>query len=201
MRQAQTRALFNHWRSLCRDGSPPDRNELEPAAFAAALQDVFILGRGADGIWRYRVAGTRLSAYADRDLRDEPFTTWWQAADRADITRLLASTASERAPATGGVSGHSVRGDRHDTELLLLPLRHGGQDGLRLIGGLFPAPETARLHDVRLATLAVLSIRSIAEAGQPGDAFGKPRTDIDSLVERRARFRVYEGGRSAGPGA
>jgi hypothetical protein len=196
MRQAQTKSLFEHWRSLCVDGAPPDRNDLDPSAIAAALQDVFILGRAADGSWRYRVAGTRLSAFADRELRNEPFTAWWRAEDRRDIARLLASTSEESAPAVGGISGLAVRGASHQVELILLPLRHGGQDGLRMIGGLFPTAETARRHDVRLSELSILSLRSIPEAMLPGESFGRPREGIEALVDRRVALRVIEGGRS-----
>jgi hypothetical protein len=196
MRHAQTKALLNEWSRLSRNGAPPDRNDLDPTAFAAALQDVFILGRGPDGIWRYRVAGTRLTAYADRDLRDESFLAWWRADDRRDMQRLLASTADDRSPAVGGVSGLSPRDDRHEIEVVLLPLRHGGQDGLRMIGGFFPAPATARLYDVRLVELSIVSLRSLAEANVPGDVFGRPRSGIDQLVERRAALRVIDGGKS-----
>jgi hypothetical protein len=197
MRQAQTRTLFAHWRTLVRNGAPPDRNDLDPAAIAPALRDVFILGRDAHGIWRYRVAGTRLSAYADRDLRDEPFADWWRPEDRADMRRLLRSTAEERSPIVGGVRGEAAGGGPHDLELILLPLRHGGRDGLRLLGGFFPSSETAKLYDVRLRDLAIASIRSLDEAAADGDRFGRPRADIERLVERRRSFRVIEGGKSA----
>jgi hypothetical protein len=197
MRHAQTKALFAEWRRLCRNGMPPDRNDLDPMAFAANLQDIFILGRAPDGSWRYRVAGTRLTAYANRDLRDEAFQTWWKPEDRQDIVRLLASTAADSAPAIGGVAGFSIHGDHHEVEVILLPLRHGGQDGLRMIGGFFPAPATARLYDVRFAELSILSLRSMPEAELPGDAFGRPRTGIEALVERRAALRLIQGGRSA----
>jgi hypothetical protein len=195
MRQPQTKALIAHWTDLCRNGVPPDRNDLDPAAIAGALRDIFILGRDAHGVWRYRVAGTRLSAYADRDLRDEPFVDWWRPADRPDIVRLAASTAADRAPVVGGVQGLDTRGVRRDAEFVLLPLRHGGQDGLRMAGGLFPAPDVGRLHDVRLAELRIVSLRSLPEAAAPGDSFGRPRADLELLVERRRGFRVIEGGK------
>jgi hypothetical protein len=195
MRQEQTKKLHRHWRELRRNGAPPDRNDLDPAAIAPALQDVFILGRGPDGLWRYRVAGTRMSAYADRDLRGELFTAWWRPHDQLDLSRLLAAATAEGAPVVGGVSALSTRRERHLLEFILLPLRHGGQDGLRMIGGLFPAPETARLFDVRLEELAIVSLRSLGEAPPAVAAFGHPRPDIEALVERRHGLRLIEGGR------
>jgi hypothetical protein len=197
MRQPHTKKLFEHWQSLGGGSAPPDRNDIDPTAIAGALQDVFILGRGPDGCWRYRVAGTRLSAYADRDLRHEPFITWWQQGDQRDIDRLLTSTAEDRAPTVGGIQGVAVRGGHHAVELILLPLRHGGQDNQRMIGGLFPTPETTRQHDVRLTELKVVSLRSLPAMGRSGEAFGRPREGIDALVERRASLRVIEGGRSS----
>jgi hypothetical protein len=195
MRHDGTKALHAHWRELSRKGAPPDRNDIEPGAIATALRDVFILGRGQDGGWRYRVAGTRLQAYADRDLRGELFTDWWRSDDRIDIARLLGGTAEERTPLVGGVSGCSTRQERHELELILLPLRHGGQDGLRLIGGLFPSPLATRLYDLRIEEIAVTSLRNLGAA--PAAApFGHPRPDIDVLVDRRRGLRVIEGGRA-----
>ncbi len=195
MRQALTKLLHGHWRDLSRHGAPPDRNDLDPSVIAAALQDVFILGRGSDGEWRYRVAGTRLSAYADRDLRGEVFTGWWRPEDRFDIARLLISAAEDKVPAVGGVRGLGARGEPHDLEFILLPLRHGGLDGLRMAGGLFPAAETARIYDVRLSELSVLSLRSLHDLPAGAEAFGQPRANIEQLVERRRGLRVIEGGR------
>jgi hypothetical protein len=196
MRQEQTKKLHRHWRTLWRNGAPPDRNDIEPAAIAPALQDVFILGRGPDGLWRYRVAGTRLAAYADRDLRGELFTGWWRPHDQMDIARLLTATASERTPVVGGVSALSTRRERHALEFILLPLRHGGQDGRRMIGGLFPAPETARLFDMRIGELAVTSLRNLDDAPARAESFGRPRADIEALMERRHGLRVIAGGRA-----
>jgi hypothetical protein len=196
MRHAQTKALHAHWASLLRHGAPPDRNDLDPSAFPGALQDVFILGRGPDGGWRYRVAGTRMAAYADRDLRGELFTGWWRPQDRFDMTRLLASTAEDRVPVVGGVTAISTRQERHDFEVLLLPLRHGGLDGARMIGGLFPSPDAARRHDLRFDELGVLSLRTLP-AQEPGsETFGRPRADVEALVERRHGLRLIEGGRA-----
>jgi hypothetical protein len=196
MRQEQTKKLHRHWRELWRNGAPPDRNDLDPAAIASALQDVFILGRGPDGLWRYRVAGTRLSAYADRDLRGELFTGWWRPHDQIDLSRILATTAAERAPVAGGVSALCARRERHGLEFVLLPLRHGGQDGLRMLGGLFPAPETARLYGLRFEEMAVISLRTLADAPASGESFGRPRVDIEALVERRHGLRLIDGGRA-----
>ncbi len=195
MRHAQTKALHAHWRDLSRKGAPPDRNDIDPAAIAPALQDVFILGRGPDGGWRYRVAGTRLCAFADRDLRGELFTSWWRAEDQADVTRLLRSTAEENLPVIGGVSGRSARLGDFDLEAILLPLRHGGADGMRMIGGLFPSRGALAQFDLRFAELGVLSLRSLDGAASAANVFGRPREDIEALVERRHGLRVIEGGR------
>ncbi len=197
MRQKSTQKVFAHWAELVRKDAPPDRNDIDPAAIAGALQDIFILGRGADGIWRYRVAGTRLLAYADRDLRGEAYTAWWRPEDRADMARLLATTAEDKTPVVGGVRAVAVRGERHELELILLPLRHGGMDGMRMLGGLFPGPETTRLYDVRLDNLAVASLRCIADVARETQVFGRRPADLDQMVERRHGLRVIEGGRIA----
>lgn len=192
MRHAASKALYGHWSDLKRAALAPDRNDLDPSLIGAILQDVFILGAEPGGRWCYRVAGTRLSSYAGRELRGEPFERWWCAADRRDVGRMLAGVAQDDAPLVGGASGQAPDRRRHDFELLLLPLRHGGRSGQRMLGGLFPAGATARSLAVMVEDLEIVSLRAMGAQRPLGPAFGEAVEPTSA--ERRRAFRVIEGG-------
>ncbi|MGL4634846.1 MAG: PAS domain-containing protein [Beijerinckiaceae bacterium] len=201
MRHDGSRALYEHWQGLCRGGMIPDRNDLEPSEIGHLLQDVFILGADFDGSWNYRVAGTRLSAFAGRELREEPFERWWRATDRVDAARMVSSVAQDASPLIAGVSAEGLDSKNYDCELVLLPLRHGGRNRLRLLGGLFPTAVTASKIGLRVEELGLLSIRMLDSnsktiPAKTSSVFGKPATNISGLLERRRSFRLIDGGKS-----
>jgi hypothetical protein len=196
MRQQATKALYNHWRSLCRGAIIPDRNDLDPSQIGHLLRDVFILGADASGVWRYRVAGTRLTAFACRELKDEPFERWWRAEDRMDANRLLAATANDVLPVITGVKGFGKDQRHHDLEGLLLPLRHGGRTRLRMMGGFFPSPETAGRIGLTIDEMGLLSLRTLDMTTATAAVFGSAPANLDAIVARRSNFRVIEGGRT-----
>ncbi len=194
MRHPATKALYDHWCSLKHGSIIPDRNDLEPAEIGAILQDIFILGAQPHGPWVYRVAGTRLSAFARRELKDETFDRWWRALDRSDARRLIAGVAEDGMPMIGGVSGLGADQTRHEFELLLLPLRHGGRPGLRMVGGLFPAPATTHQLGVQIDELSLTSIRTLLPVSEGTPYFGSPIADLGGALERRRSLRLIQGG-------
>jgi hypothetical protein len=196
MRHHASRTLHDYWDSLRRGPVLPDRNDIDPSIMGRMLQDIFILGRTPDNAWIYRVAGTRLTSFAARNLKDDLFLRWWRPEDRADITRTLGAVSAEGVAMVGGVDGTDPRGKRHELELLLLPLRHGGRAGSRIIGGLFPSAQTAQQMGLSFDEIGLLSLRSLsAVSAVDAPVFGQPRADIDTLVDRRKNWRVIEGGR------
>ena len=194
MRQVASRTLYAHWIDVKCGQASPDRNDLDPSALGAILQDVFILGAEPGGPWRYRVAGTRLAGFANRELRDEPFERWWSAADRRDLGRMLQRVVDEDAPLVGGAYGASIDQSRYEFELVLLPLRHGGRPGLRMLGGFFPAAGALRRHGLLVEEMGLVSLRPLHRQGEGAIAFGRARAGGDLAAERRRAFRVIEGG-------
>jgi hypothetical protein len=193
MRHAASKVLFAHWSDAKRGAASPDRNDLDPSVMGAALQDVFILGAEPGGTWVYRVAGTRLSGFANRELRGEAFARWWDPADRPNVSRMLDGIVSDDAPLVGGAYG-TAGGQRYEFELVLLPLRHGGRSGLRMIGGLFPSPATARRLGLEVEAIGLVSIRSLAGHAADAPVFGRMMPDAAAPLHRRRAFRVIDGG-------
>jgi hypothetical protein len=196
MRQEATKALYQHWHDICRGSIIPDRNDLEPSQIGHLLRDVFILGVDSHFTWRYRVAGTRLTAFAGRELRDEIFESWWCQPDRRDANRLLTGVANDSMPVVMGLKALGNDDQLYEVEGLLLPLRHGGKSGLRMIGGFFPSSKAASRLGLKIVELKLLSLRTIDHTKETPPKFGVEPIDLELIMARRTSFRVIEGGLS-----
>jgi hypothetical protein len=195
MRHTATRALFAHWNEIRLGTAVPDRNDIDPALIGPLLQDVFILGLDpVNGRWTYRVAGTRLTSFARRELREEPFERWWRPDDRQDVKRLLSGIAEDGAPGLGGVAGNAPDHSIHDFELVLLPLRHGGRTVTRMLGGLFPSPAVARHIGLAIDDIGLTSVRTLLRSNAENPMFGAKPADLGTVLDRRRAFRVIQGG-------
>jgi hypothetical protein len=200
MRQDSTRALHAYWTALKGARPMPERDEVEPSAIRALLQDMFILAREASqpgrAIWRYRLAGTRVSALAGRDLKGAAYFSWWDSGREGE--RLASGVANDLMPVVAGVDGEAMDGDRHGLELLMLPLAHEGQAGSRIIGGFFPAPALKAKPGTRLSSIRLVSARTLlpgsATERREGD-FGVMRAEDAVLPRLKPALRVIEGGR------
>jgi hypothetical protein len=94
----------------------------------------------------------------------------------------------------GGVAGIAPDMTSHDFELLLLPLRHGGRPGLRMLGGLFPSQSTSNRIGVTIEELGLLSVRTLMPVASEAPVFGKPVADLGGALERRRSLRLIQGG-------
>lgn len=138
MKHASTRELFAYWNGRRGARVAPERAEIDPGAIRTALGDTFLLASAPDGGHTFRLAGTRVCALFGRELKGECFISLWEDADRAAARSLLRIVATAMVGVVAGAAGHSSEGPRVDLELLLLPLRHCGRGGTRMIGALAP---------------------------------------------------------------
>jgi hypothetical protein len=194
MKHSASRDLFAHWNERRGARALPERGEIEPAAIRAALGDTFILGAEPAEDLRFRLAGTRVCALFGRELKDEPFTALWDAGHHMAIRRLLAAVGGDEIGAVAGARARTPEGFSCDLELLLLPLRHRGWSGRRMLGALAPLAVPVWLGASRLEPLSLGSLRYLADALEPA----APSRLAASLGREQARrdFVVYEGGRS-----
>jgi hypothetical protein len=193
MKHSASRELFAHWNERRGARAAPERGEIEPAAIRAALGDTFILGAEPDEEPRFRLAGTRVCALFGRELKDENFTALWDAGHHVAMRRVLVAVGEEEIGALAGVRGRTPEGFSCDLELLLLPLRHRGRSGRRMLGALAPLAVPAWLGASRLEPLSLGSLRYLA-ALEPA----VPSRLAASVGREQSRrdFIVYEGGRS-----
>jgi hypothetical protein len=172
----------------------PERGDIEPAAIRPALGDIFILGVDAGEALRFHVAGTRVCALFGRELKGEGFIGLWDTGHQATMQRLPATAGEEEIGVVAGVCALTPELFSCDLELLLLPVRHQGLPGRRMLGALAPLAIPTWLGANRLEPPALISWRYLTEATE-STMDSSPITS--SGPERRRRnFVVYEGGRS-----
>jgi hypothetical protein len=136
MKTASTRALFAYWEEKRGERVAPARSDIDPGAIRQILGDAFILACDRDNDHPFRLAGTRVCAIFERELRGERFVHLFASDDRAEIRDLVAIVASEACGVVAGVRAQADDGRSAELELLLLPLLH--QDQMRLLGALAP---------------------------------------------------------------
>lgn len=147
MRNRQTKQMQDHWLDLLRDKNGnlpetdalrwPDRADIQPANCRSLLGDMFILDV-ADGI-RYRLAGTRLCTLYDREMKGDPFSALFSAADRKAVEDCVRNLDRERTVALISSSALNTEGKKLVLETLLLPLTSNGRGGTRVLGITTPA--------------------------------------------------------------
>ncbi len=194
MKHAANQKLFAHWNERRGLRALPERGDIEPAAIRAALGDTFILGAEPGEELHFRLAGTRVCSLFGRELKDDRFAALWDAGHQAAIRRLLATVAEEEIGVVAGARGRTPEGFSCDLELLILPLRHRGRSGRRMLGALAPLAVPVWLGSSRLDPPSLGSLRYLIESLEPALP-AAPAVAFGSEQPRRD-FVVYEGGRS-----
>jgi hypothetical protein len=194
MKHSASRELFAHWNERRGARALPERADIEPAAIRKSLGDTFILGGESGEDLRFRLAGTRVCALFGRELKDESFAALWERAHQSSMRRLLAIVGDEEVGVIAGARGRTPEGFSAELELLLLPLRHRGQPGRRMLGTLAPLAVPVWLGASRLEPLSLGSLRHLAAALDPV----APSRLAASLGREQPRrgFVVHDGGRS-----
>jgi len=174
MKHAASRELFAHWNDRRGLRALPERGDIEPAAIRAALGDTFIIGAEPGEELRFRLAGTRVCALFGRELRDETFAALWDAGHQAAMRRLLTTVGEEEIGVVGGARGRTPEGFSCDLELLVLPLRHRGRSGRRMLGALAPLAAPVWLGSSRLDPPLLGSLRYLIETLEPAAPLLRP---------------------------
>jgi hypothetical protein len=191
MKHSASRDLFAHWNERRGARALPERGDIEPAAIRACLGDTFILGAEHGSDLRFRLAGTRVCALFGRELKDESFAALWESGHQAAMRHLLSVVGVDEIAVVAGARGRTPEGFSCELELLLLPLRHRGRSGQRILGGLAPLASPVWLGASRLEPLSLGSLRYLAAALEPAAP-----SRLAVLAQPRRDFVVYEGGRS-----
>jgi hypothetical protein len=203
MKHAASRELYAYWEQKRGTRPAPERSEIEPGAIRGVLSDTFILGIDRRARHPVRLAGTRVCALFEREIKGESFLDLWDAASRPVVASLIAILADESTGTVAGVRAQNADGESLDLELLLLPLGARRPGFARAIGVLAPLKTPAWLGTSPLGALALGGRRHV------GAALQKRILPRFMLPRGRRGLTVYEGGRSTaqtprngdGPGA
>lgn len=190
MKHAASRELYAYWQELRGRRPAPERAEIEPVAIRGILSETFILALDRPGGYPFRLAGTRVCALFDRELKGASFLELWDETSRRTMADLLGTLAAEWVGTVAGVSAHNREGQAFDLELLLLPLSATRPALRRSIGILAPLNAAAGIGTSPLGPLTLGSRRHIGPVVEKRllPRFLAPRS--------RRGLVVYDGGRS-----
>jgi hypothetical protein len=188
MKHAASRELYAYWDEKRGKRQAPERSEIEPGAIRSVLSDAFILTLDRDAGHPVRLAGTRVCALFNREIKGEAFLDLWSATSRPIVQGLLSILSEECTGTVAGVSAQNSNGETIDLELLLLPLGIHRPSFARTIGVLAPltVPPWLGVHPVSSLTLG--GRRHIGAALE--------KRLLPRFMAPRRGLVVYEGGRS-----
>lgn len=198
MKHQSTRTVFEYWNKKRGTRPAPARADIDPTEIRHALSDTFMLAADFTDQLRFRLAGTRVCALFEREIKGEAFADLWSEGSRKSIDELLAIVAREAVGVVAGLTAQTEDGAKADLELLLLPLAHAGHARIRAIGVLAPIISPYWLGAKPVTELTLGTMR---HTGADADISIAPRL-IPAPGGSRVRhgFVVYSGGREAPSG-
>jgi hypothetical protein len=193
MKHQSTRAVFDYWNKKRGTRMAPERADIDPTEIRHALGDTFMLAADFVDQLRFRLAGTRVCALFDREIKGEVFASLWSEASREAIEGVLAVVTHEANGAVAGLTARAEDGAEADLELLLLPLAHGGHARIRALGVLTP---TVMPYWIGAKPVVELELGTLRHIGVDTDMSIAPRL-VQAAAGSRVRhgFVVYSGGR------
>jgi hypothetical protein len=190
MKHPSVRELFDYWNHRRGHRAAADRADIDPGEIRGILADTFIVTFDEAAGHPFRIAGTRVCALFDQNLKHEPFLDLWAGDSRHLMRDLIGVIGHEAVGLMAGVSGRLRDGTSLDLELLALPLVHGGRTDSRVLGAIAPAGTPTWIGDGVLGDLILGTFRYVG-AGVPADP--EP-----SQARHQGRLRrgllVYDGG-------
>jgi len=199
MKHPSVRELFEYWNARRGRRPAPERADIEPGAIRRLLADTFILSFEPGAGHPFRIAGTRVCALFNRELKGEAFLDLWSIGSRRDIRDLTMIVADESVGVAASASGVSAAGAELRLELVLLPLSHHGRTDARFLGALAPSEPPAWLGTSPLAGLTLGTHRFVgpAVAPTPRPRVFAPNPHLGPGGGRiRHGFVIYDGGQS-----
>ena len=204
MKHISSQTVYDYWNEKRGDKPAPGRADIDPADIRRALGDTFMLAADFVDRWRFRLAGTRVCALFNREIKGEALTALWREADQATIEKLAGTITQEKIGAVMGLTGRADDGAEVDLEMLLLPLAHAGHARIRALGVLAPLSPPFWLGSKPVTELQLNTLRHIGpevEAFATGPALAPAQTPVAEPLalhdggRMRRGFVVYSGGR------
>lgn len=207
MRSKAAAEIFSYWNDLRGHGEAPSRQQIEPAHIRSVLADLFILEHREDGDVRFRLAGTRICSLFARELRGSLFDALWAGEQAGRIDRILKDVLDQKLPVAMSAMALAGRSQRLPVEVVLLPLRSGGEKVDRILGALCPLTRPLWLDATPADYLEMSGLRVLDVTG--AEPFLQSRPDVPlppipprpttqnfgSAIRRVLHLTVFDGGR------
>jgi hypothetical protein len=203
MKQPATRELFAYWNDLRGERAAPERCEIDPAEIRTVLADTFMLDTDLAAGFPFRLAGTRVNALFDAELKATPFLSLWKAEERRNMAAVLTTVADGACPVVVGATVGPKGQEECGLELLFLPLRHHGKTHARILGLVKAASEPAWLGLLPVGPVSLRSLRivdTMRHAMVEKIAVGQERPvliaapPVEALPSRKPYLRLIQGG-------
>jgi len=136
MQKTSTKTLYDYWNSLRGSRSAPDRRDIDPTRIRGALANTFILELNEQNAFDFRLAGSHICAAYARELKGRSFTRLWHDRDREAMDTLIRAVTEDHAVALVTFQGTTAIHTKVQLEAILLPVRHNGSTGSRLLGAM-----------------------------------------------------------------
>jgi hypothetical protein len=203
--------LFQYWNRLRKGAAAPCRTSIEPSDIRDVLSQTFILkADSSNSDMVFRLAGTSISSFFGRQLRNTPVRQLFPERHRAVTSRLLRNCHQDFSVVLLGLEATTRNGRRSDIEILLLPLEPE-TEGTHVLGCIVPH-QPAFWHGLEAASLSELqSIRLIDPSRETLFLANRPEISISpSLVPEEqtlnlsgpktvSQLLVIQGGKSMRP--
>ena len=161
MKHATTRELYEYWNRVRGDGRAPLRSAIEPSDIRRILGEMFILEVLERDNYHVRLAGTRICAIYCREIKGTNLLDLWSGEDRHAMATLAAAVSEDGAAAVVTISAETARDQVVPCELILLPLRHGGQSFDRVLGSCAAMERPYWLGSEPIVRQSITSLRLI----------------------------------------
>lgn len=210
MKHISSQAVYTYWNEKRGSRPAPERGDIDPADIRRALGDTVMLAADFVDRWRFRLAGTRVCALFDREIKGEALTALWREEDQNTIETLAVTLTQEQVGAVMGLTGLAADGATVDLEMLLLPLAHAGHARIRALGVLAPLSAPFWLGSKPVVELHLTALRHVgpeveafahapalapAQHPAPGPAVAGPALALRDGGRMRRGLVIYSGGR------
>lgn len=193
MQKPSTKTLYDYWNALRGSRSAPDRRDIDPTRIRTALANTFILELNDDNEFDFRLAGSHLcSAYA-RELKGRSFTRLWHQRDRDAMDTLMRAVTEDNAAALVTFQGSTALNTHVVIETILLPLRHNGSTGTRVLGGMAAIDEPYWFGVQPIMEQRITGLRLIwPDDISMGDAQRNIARDVSAHIPRREEAQLQQ---------
>jgi hypothetical protein len=175
------RMLFKAFNAMRRERSAPRRSDLDLGRLRRLLSSLFIAEQDLpSGDFRWRLAGTQVSALLGGEATGRMVGEAWSGADGSKLRGFLSAVSTSHRPDLLRMRFRTDQGQWIKAELAAVPLMAADGVTTQVLGGIFTLADAGLRHHDAITGREILLARTQQQAEAPASP----------------RFRVITGGRT-----